>query len=160
MAIQIGSAARSKLVERLTAPAGLGASLAGLVQQGGEVPVVRAQNAAADLVERSGAPQYPALTVYCEKIVNDLREKFRSFSGTVQLAIEVRHSQDRLEGIEDALEQYTDAVTQTLAASRGDWGDGMMFAGAYAVNFGAVKRGGKNYSQTAKITFEVGVSRN
>ena len=40
--------------------------------------------------------------MYCEKIVNDLTEKFRTFSGTVQMAIELRHSQDRLEGLQDA----------------------------------------------------------
>jgi hypothetical protein len=97
--------------------------------------------------------------VYCEKISNDLREKFRSFSGAVHLAIEVRHSQDQLDGIEDALEQYTDAVTGALTANRGDWGDGMYFAGAYQVSFGAVKKGGRNFTQAAKITFEVGVSR-
>jgi hypothetical protein len=102
--------------------------------------------------------QYPAFSVYCEKIVNDQREKFRSFSGTVGLAIEVRHSQDQLEGIGDALEQYIDAVTQTLTASRGDWGGGMFFAGNYQVSYGPAKRGGKNFIQTAKVTFEVGAS--
>ena len=60
---------------------------------------VRAQNVAADLAEQSTRVQYPAVNVYCEKIVNNLTEKFRSFSGTVQMAIEVRHSQDRLEGL-------------------------------------------------------------
>jgi hypothetical protein len=92
--------------------------------------------------------------------VNNLREKFRSFSGTVEIAIEVRHSQDRLEGMEEAIEAQTDAVTTALAASRGDWGDGMYYAGGYEVSFGRVARGGKNYTQVAKVTFEIGVSRN
>jgi hypothetical protein len=39
------------------------------------------------------------VNVYCEKIVNDLKEKFQTFSGRVQMAIELRQSQDRLEGI-------------------------------------------------------------
>jgi hypothetical protein len=157
--MQIGSEARSKLVGYLTAPAGLSASMAELVEAGGPTPQVFAQNAAADLVDKTNSVQYPLLTAYCEKISNDLKEKFRSFSGAVQLAIEVRHSQDRLDGIEDSLEQYVDAVAQTLTASRGDWGDGMFFAGAYQVTFGAVKKGGRNFTQAAKITFEVGVSR-
>jgi hypothetical protein len=152
---QIGSQARGKLIDRLSAPTGL----ANLVAGGSSTPQVLAQNVAADLLDKTTAVQYPAVSVYCEKITNDLREKFRSFSGTVQLAIEVRQSQDRLDGIEDALEQYADAVTQTLTASRGDWGDGMFFAGAYQVSFGAVKKGGRNFTQAAKITFEVGVSR-
>ena len=152
---QIGSQARGKLINRLSTPSGL----ANLVVGGGGTPQVLAQNVAADLLDKTTAVQYPAVSVYCEKITNDLREKFRSFSGTVQLAIEVRHSQDRLDGIENALEQYADAVTQTLTASRGDWGDGMFFAGAYQVSFGAVKKGGRNFTQAAKVTFEVGVSR-
>jgi len=157
--MQIGSQARSKLIDRLSAPTGISASMAALVVSGDPPPTVLSQNVAADLVDKTTSVQYPAVSVYCEKISNDLTEKFRSFSGTVQLAIEVRQSQDRLDGIEDALEQYADAVTQTLTASRGDWGDGMFFAGAYQVSFGAVKKGGKNFTQTAKITFEVGVSR-
>jgi hypothetical protein len=75
------------------------------------------------------------------------------------MAIEVRHSQDRLEGIEEALEQQTDAVTQALSASRGDWGDGLFYAGAYKVSFGRMARGGRNFTQAAKVTFEIGVSR-
>jgi hypothetical protein len=157
--MQIGSQARNKLVDRLSAPAGISASMAALVESGRPAPQILARNAAADLVDRAAAVQYPALTVYCDKISNDLREKFRSFSGAVELAIEVRHSQDRLDGLEDALEQYTDAVTQALTATRGDWGDGMFFAGAYQVSFGTVKKGGRNFTQAAKITFEVGVSR-
>jgi hypothetical protein len=120
---------------------------------------VRSQNVAADVAERSAPVQYPAVNVYCEKIVNSLREKFRTFSGGVQMAIELRHSQDRLDGLQDALELYTDALTQVLNAGRGDWGDGMFYGGAYEVSFGPVKKGGKNYIQVAKVTFEIGVSR-
>ena len=120
---------------------------------------MRAQNAAAELVERSVAVKYPLVSVYCEKIVNDFREKFRSFSGSVEMAIEVRHSQDRLEGMEEALEAQTDAVTTALSSSRGDWGDGMFYGGGYEVSFGRMARGGRNFTQAAKITFEIGVSR-
>ena len=98
--------------------------------------------------------------MYCEKIANELREKFRSFSGTVQLVIEVRHSADRLEGMEYALEQMADTVTGILSASRGDWGNGMFYSGAYQVSYGSVKRGGRNFLQTAKVSCEVGVSVN
>ena len=76
---------------------------------------------------------YPSLNVYCEKIANTLKEKFRSFSGSVQMTIEVRHSQDRLDGLQDALELYVDSVTQVLDAERGDWGSGMFYAGGYEV---------------------------
>jgi len=59
----------------------------------------------------------PAVNVYCEKIANQLVEKFRTFSGISQMAIEVRHSQDRLEGLQDTVELYASAVMQTLDAT-------------------------------------------
>jgi hypothetical protein len=161
MTAGIGSAATRKAMERLAAgPLEGGLTVGALTQAGYEGAPMRAQNAAADLVERSGTVKYPLVNVYCEKIVNDLREKFRSFSGSVQIAIELRHSQDRLEGMEEALEQQTDAVTKALSASRGDWGDGMFYGGGYEVSFGRTARGGKNFTQVAKVTFEIGVSRN
>jgi hypothetical protein len=49
-------------------------------------------------------------------------------------------------------------LTQVLDGNRGDWGSGMYYAGGYQVAFGAVKHGGKNYIQVAKVTFEIGVS--
>jgi hypothetical protein len=160
MTAGIGSAATRKVVERLTGSTDASATAGSLTAAGFEGAVVRAQNAAADIVERAGAARYPVVSVYCEKVVNDLREKFRRFSGRAQIAIEVRHSQDRLDGMEDTLEQQTDAITQALGDSRGDWGDGMYYAGAYEVTFGRVARGGKNFTQVAKVTFEIGVNRN
>ncbi len=164
MTAKIGGAATAKVIQRITGPRGVNCGIAEL--SGAEIPdglldpaQVRAQNAAADLVERSGGVKYPAVHVYCEKVINDLKEKFRSFSGSVQMAVEVRHSQDRLDGLQDTLELYADAVTQVLNQSRGDWGDGMFYGGGYAVSFGAVKSGGRNFIQVAKVTFEIGVSR-
>jgi hypothetical protein len=154
----IANQAKTKVVDRLAGSDGPNGALATL-SDGGQPAAMLTQNVAAELAERSGTVKYPAVSVYCEKIANNLREKFRSFSGKVEMAVEVRHSQDRLEGIEDALEQYTDAVTSALSASRGDWGDGMSYSGGYEVSFGAVKRGGRNFTQTAKVTFEVMVSR-
>jgi hypothetical protein len=166
MTAKLGSAITAKIIQRITGPAGVNSSLATLTAADNtpgatlDAAQVRAQNVAPDLVERSRAVHYPAVNVYCEKIVNALTEKFRSFSGSAQMSIEVRHSQDGLEGLHDALELYTDAVAQTLNACLGDWGGGMFYGGGYQVSFGAVKHGGKNFIQTAKITFEIGVSRN
>ena len=166
MISKISSAAASKVIQRMTGPTGLNAGLAALTAPDTllaapiEAAQVRAQNVAADLAERSNTLRYPAVHVYCEKIVNDLGEKFRSFSGKVQMTIELRHSQDKLNGLQDALELYADSITQMLDRERGDWGDGMFYTGGYEVALGAVKQGGKNFMQTAKITFQVGVSRN
>jgi hypothetical protein len=163
---KIGSAISAKVVQRIAAPTGAQAGLALLTVgvPAGVPPFmtsqIRSQNVAADLVERSQTVQYPTVHVYCEKIANSLTEKFRTFSGTVQMAIEIRYSQDRLDGLQDGLELYSDAVMQVLDASRGDWSDGMYYCGGYQVAFGAVKSGGRNYIQVAKVTFEIGVSIN
>jgi hypothetical protein len=161
----IGNATTVKVIQRITGADGVNSGLAALTQ-GGTKPTspldaaqVRSQNVAADVAERSVAVQYPAVNVYCEKIVNSLKEKFRTFSGSVQMAMELRHSQDRLDGLQDELELYTDALTQVLNDGRGDWGDGMFYGGTYEVSFGPIKKGGKNYIQVAKVTFEIGVSR-
>src|SRR4029434_8183944 len=69
-----------------------------------ELAQVRPQNVAAEMAERALGAKAAGVYVYCEKIVNGLREKFRTFSGTVQMAMEVRHSQDRLEGLQDRLD--------------------------------------------------------
>jgi hypothetical protein len=166
MTNQIGSLLTTKVLQRITGPSGVNSGLAARAQGSPAPPApllaaqVRAQNVAPDVADRSTAAQYPSVNVYCEKIVNSLAEKFRTFSGNVQMAIELRHSQDRLEGLQDALELYADAIMQMLNASRGDWGDGMFYTGEYQATFGAVKHGGRNFQQIAKITFEIGVSTN
>lgn len=160
----VGSTVTTQVVTLLSAPHGLNACVATLAQAENTTlaPVgqnqILAQNVSIELAERSTDVQYPAVSVYCEKIVNQLKEKFRNFSGKAVMAIEVRVSQDRLEGIEDQLQMYTDAVTQVLDQNRGNWGEGMYYAGCYEAGLGPVKHGGRNFIQVGKVTFEVGVS--
>ena len=165
MTATIGRIGTAKVIQRLQGPRGLNSGLAALVDAGTtftgptEITQVRAQNIGAELAERTSPVPYPSASVYCEKIANTLKEKFRAFSGSVQMAVELRHSQDKLDGLQDALEVYTDALTQVLRVGRGDWGDGMFYGGKYEVTYGPIKKGGKNYLQVAKVTFEIGVSR-
>ena len=165
MAATIGTRCTAKAAQLLVGPTGINASLAS-GHGGGDLPPavdasqIRVGNVAADLAERSTGVQYPAVNVYCEKITNELTEKFQTFSGTVQVAIELRYSQDRLDGLERALEFYAGAVMQMLNQNRGDWADGMYYCGRYQVTFGGVKHGGKNFLQAAKVTFEIGVGIN
>jgi hypothetical protein len=165
MTTTIGSLVTAQVIRLLTGASGVNRYIGATAQDNGRPPVplssaqVRAQNVAPDLADQSNVMQYPALNVYCEKIVNNLAEKFRSFSGAVQAAVELRYSQDRLDGLQDAVENYADAVMQVLNANRGDWGNGMFYDGQYQVVFGPVKHGGKNFQQVAKVTFEIGVSR-
>jgi hypothetical protein len=164
MAARLGSAATAKAIGKLTATTGVNAALGELTSAGDtlaalDVGEIRAQNVAADLVEKSTAFRYPSANVYCERLVNDLKEKFRTFSGRAYLAIEVRHSQDRLDGLEAAIQTYADAVARTLDGNRGDWGDGMYYAGGYEIAYGPVKRGGRNYLQAATVKLAVEISR-
>jgi hypothetical protein len=163
----IGTTVTAQVLQRIKGPSGANANLAALTgtMAGGLIGMfdaaqIRTQNAAAELSDRSTTVQYPAMQVYCEKIVNDLRTKFQSFSGGVQMAIEVRHSQDGIDGLQDALGVYAGAVMQMLDGCRGDWGEGIYYAGGYQVAFGAVKHGGRNFLQSAKVTFEIGVNSN
>ncbi|MGA2737573.1 MAG: hypothetical protein ABSG65_08990 [Bryobacteraceae bacterium] len=160
----VGSTVTAQVVALLSAPQGLNACVATLaLAENVAVPAlgqnqILAQNVSIELAERSTDVVYPAVNVYCEKIVNQLKEKFRNFSGFALMAIEMRVSQDRLEGVEDQLQMYTDAVTQVLDQNRGDWGEGMYYAGCYEAALGPVKHGGQNFIQVGKVSFNVGVS--
>lgn len=163
MTAQIASAAAALVIQRLTGPNASNANLAALTS--GLAPLaplnaaqIRTGNIAPDLADKSSTVKFPAANVYCEKLVNSQLEKFRSFSGAIAMAIDLRHSEDRVDNVQSNLELYADAVMGVLSASVGDWGNGMYYSGGYQVAFGPVKHGGKNFIQNAKITFEIGVS--
>jgi hypothetical protein len=161
----IGATVGRRLVEILTSESGVGAAVmegslaAGIVMP----PLMRgqvvAQNVAADLTEKTAGAKYPALYVYCDRVTNSLREKFRQFSGTARMVVEARVSQERLEDLELRTQVVADAITDVLDQSRGDWGQGMFFAGGYEVTYGPVKHGGRNFIQIAKVSFEVDISQ-
>jgi hypothetical protein len=117
-----------------------------------------AQNMAIELFERSSVVKYPLIQVYSDRVRNLLTEKFRTFSGKVRTVAEIRVSQDRIEGLEDQLRLYADAVTDVLDSNRGSWGQGAFYTGGYEIIFEPVKHGGKNFLQVAKVTFEVDLS--
>jgi hypothetical protein len=123
------------------------------------VRTILAQNASAEITEKAGQAHYPALLVYCDKMSNSLKEKFRQFSGKAHIVVEVRHSQDGLDTIEANLQTYVDAVCALLDDSRGDWGNGAFYTGGYDVVYDPVSRGGRNFLQRAKVGFDVEVSK-
>jgi hypothetical protein len=120
---------------------------------------VIASNTPLEISEMAGPAVYPALAVYCDRMSNTMKEKFREFSGTAHLVIEVRHSQALLTNIENNLQTYVDAVCALLDDSRGDWGGGLFYSGGYDVAYEPVARGGKNFLQRAKVGLDVEVSR-
>jgi len=160
-----GSIAARKMVEFLSsAEAGLNSAVAQIVVEsgvelGGIPPAqIANQNVSFELSEKSQVVKYPAVHVYTDRIRNLLTEKFRTFSGKVRTVAEVRVSQDRIEGMEERLRLYVDAVTRVLDQNRGNWGEGAFFGGQYEVSIDAVKHGGKNFLQVAKVVFEVDLS--
>jgi hypothetical protein len=161
---QIGSLTTSKLLRILAASEGVPAAVAILAAQenvslpGISPQQIVAQNVAPDLSERSTASKYPLVYIYCSKVVNQLREKFRTFSGDAQMVVETRVSQDRLDEMESHVQFYVDAITQVLDMKRGDWGDGVFYGGGYEVTFGGVKHGGRNFLQIAKVTILLEIS--
>src|SRR5260370_21201335 len=142
MAVLIGSGGVPDTIDALSA------------QQQATMPAIStqqivSQNIAPELSDRSTASKYPLVYVYCGKIVNQLREKFRTFSGNAQMVAEVRVSQDRIEEMESHLQFYADAIMQVLDNHRGDWGDGVFYGGGYGGAFWAVRHGVHNFIQTA-----------
>ena len=116
-----------------------------------EIRSIAALNANVEISEKTGQAVYPALLVYCDRIANLLTEKFRHFSGRAHVVVEVRYSQDRLEGLENNTQACADAVCAILDDSRGDWGNGAFYSGGYEVSYEPVARGGKNFLQRAKV---------
>jgi len=119
---------------------------------------IAAQNVSIEIAENSGVAHYPALLVYCDRVQNLMKEKFRQFSGKVHLVVEVRQTQEKLNMTEQNTEMYVDAVCALLDDSRGDWGDGASYTGGYQVDYEPVTKGGKNFVQRAKVNFALEVS--
>jgi hypothetical protein len=161
---QAGTVAAGKLLGRLQAPAGLQQKIGQIAEVAAfELPLVefdhiQTRNIAADVLEKSTAFKYPVVLVYAERIKNKQTEKFRRFSGQVDLVVEMRLTQDRVDDLEAKIGAYVDAVTDVLESTRGDWGDCVYYSGQYEVVFDAVKRGGTGFAQRARVMLPVHVS--
>ncbi|MCS6954154.1 MAG: hypothetical protein RMK57_16220 [Bryobacterales bacterium] len=156
-----GRRATEYVVNLLRAPGGLAASLAWIASREGKVPAevlpeqIRGQNISSELAEKTAGVHYPAIYVYCERLSNDLKEKFRTFAGRIRMVIEARVSKDRLEDLDAELQRLSEAIAHTLDTARGNWGEGLCYPGGYEVTYSPIRHGGKNFLQSAKIAFEV-----
>ena len=160
----ISAAATSHLIQMLKSNTGVDARASEIALEEGiehiaAVHTILLQNAAADLTERTLQGKYPAVLVYCDKLSNTLKEKFRLFSGTARLCVEIRCTRDRLEGLDERLQLYSAAVCRVLEHGRGQWTSTLYYAGQYEVAFGAVRTGGNYFLQSAKVVVEIEVSR-
>jgi len=159
------SAAIGQLATLLRGPAGVTA-VAGQLARAGNLTFsppeagieVLEQFVTAELADKSINGRYPVIHVYCDKVTNTLREKFRTFSGTANLNVDVRVTHDHLSGLQEQLQTYVQAVTDVLERQRGDWGSGVYYTGGYEIAFTPVRKGGKNYTQSAVVRLEVNIS--
>ncbi|HYP12585.1 MAG TPA: hypothetical protein VEQ63_01570, partial [Bryobacteraceae bacterium] len=78
-----------------------------------------------DILEKSTPVKYPSFYIYCEKMTNRLLEKFRSFSGSAELVVEVRVSHDHIRELHEQLHWYVQSVTDVLERRRGKWTAGV-----------------------------------
>lgn len=160
----VATAATAAMTELLTGQKGIDYRLAQrLLDAGGPLselvsPLVRGGQVSVEMSDKAQGAKYPQVFVYCDRIQNLLREKFRVFSGTVQVAVEVRHSQDRLEGLQERAQLYTEAILEVLEDCRGEWRQGFCYGGKYEVKFEPVRHGGKNFVQSVRITVPVEVN--
>jgi len=162
---RIASATTQTLVALLRSASGLASSVADVarrenieLEEFDETTIVTG-NPAGDWAERGRPGRFPVVFVYCDKVSNLQREKFRCFSGVARLNIELLVSGERQEALEQKLQFYVDAITDVLEGNRGDWGQGIGYGGGYEIQFAALKRGGRNYTQNAKVSLEVDVSQ-
>lgn len=161
---RISTIATSALVQHLAGEAGLSDKVGRLTLTSAlQIPQISAsdileRHVAADVAEKTSGVRYPIVYVYCEKIVNDLREKFRTFSGTAELSVDIRVSHEHMDDLQSLLQNYVEAVTDVLDKRRGQWAKGVFYSGGYEIHFGPIKRGGRNFIQAAKVDLIVNVS--
>lgn len=113
------------------------------------------RHVAADIAEKTSGVRYPSIHVYCERVVNELREKFRRFSGSADLVAEIRVSHEHMDDLQSVLQTYAEFVTDILDSKRGQWAPGLFYTGGYKVQYGPIKRGGRNFLQSAKVELTV-----
>jgi hypothetical protein len=155
--------ALNELSRLLQAENGLPLAVAELLHSGEDLPPITATDIVighfgADLLEKSAGVRYPSFAIYCERVVNKLVEKFRTFSGTAELVVEVRVSHEHIQEMHRQLNGYVRAVSDVLDRNRGTWMQGVFHAGAYEITFQPAKRGGKNFIQSARVRVEAHVS--
>ena len=114
-------------------------------------PLAMLSHAPEELQEKRQKVVYPLCRVYCDQIQNDAKVKFREFSGTYRVVVEVTHSQDRLDGLTETLHATADAVSSVFDRNCGNLGNGMVLQPGYIAEIDAVKTGGLHYQQSARV---------
>jgi hypothetical protein len=72
--------------------------------------------------------------------------------------VDIRASHEHLEELQKQLELYVGSAIDVLSRKRGTWPGGMFYSGGYEIVYSPVKRGGRNYLQSALVRLEVHIS--
>jgi hypothetical protein len=160
----ISTLAVQKLISILTTGNALQQTLAAIEATAQvQVPVISttqivASSAAPDLADNNLQMSYPRVCVYTNGIQNKQIEKFRSFSGTLTVVVEIWASANLLTQTDQWIHFYIEAVTELLRSNIGDWGNGFFFSGKYDVQFQPPKAGGFGFVESSKLTITLNVS--
>jgi hypothetical protein len=150
--------APNKLVQLLTANSALANTVQMISAAVGETaPAISnsqivVTTASADLADKNAQLTYPRVCIYSTQLKNTHAEKFRSFSGSIAVAVDVWFSAPLLDATGSGLHIFVEALTTILRANQGDWGDGFYFSGLYDVQLQAVKQGGFGFVESARVT--------
>lgn len=164
--IPLTMVAASKLSALLTTNAALSQAVTNTAGQAGvlvallDASQITLSSASPDLDDHNLMLSYPRLCIYAAQVKNGQREKFRSFSGNVTLAIDVWSSSNQIADAEQSLHIYAEAVCSILRSNMGDWGDGFRFSGVYEVQMQPPKVGGFGFVDTARISCSLDVGIN
>jgi hypothetical protein len=103
---------------------------------------------------------YPRVSVYTTQVVNKQHEKFRQFSGVVQVVADVWASSSLEQRAETALHFYVEGIAALLRANIGDWGDGCRYPGTYEIQMQSPKIGGAGFVHMARVICNLEASFN
>jgi hypothetical protein len=108
-----------------------------------------------EALEKHTLASFPVLLVYCREIRNEMAEKFRSFSGVSKLVVEIGVSRENLDELHAEAQAFIDSAAEILRESQGAWDADIYFGGAYEVEIGQIRRGGRHFVQ--RVEFQVPV---
>ena len=158
--------APEKVANLLTTNSALQTAVNALAAQSGAVipPISNSQivstSITAEMADKNAQLTYPRVCLYCTQVKNTHFQKFRSFSGSVAVVIEVWFSGNLLAPTGTGLHYYVEAVTAILRANQGDLGDGFYFSGIYDVQLQPAKAGGFGFVESARISCALDVNLN
>jgi hypothetical protein len=155
--------AAQKFANILTAGGAVTAAITSLAADSSEIPVISSQqvllsSATPDVADKNIQCTYPRVCIYSGTLKNTQLEKFRSFSGAIDVQADIWASADMATQTDLWIHYYLEAVTSVLRQNIGDWGDGIFFGGKYDVKLKSPKAGGYGFVQGAAVACSLDAS--